>query len=154
MTQKNETLAETTEHDIIITRVVNAPRELVFEAWTDPRHLDKWWGPNGFTNETHEFEFKVGGKWKFTMRSEWGDFPHTIIYEEITPPSRLRYIHEGIFWSEVTFTENYGKTTVRMRNVFPTKEALQEVVEKYGAVEGGKQTIERLDAYVQEMANN
>jgi len=148
MAKINETLAETTEHDMIITRVVNAPRELVFEAWTDPKHLDKWWGPNGFTNETHEFEFKVGGKWKYTMRSEWGDFSHTIIYEEITPPSRLRYIHEGIFWSEVTFTEGDGKTIVRLRNVFPTAEALKEVVEKYGALEGGKQTIERMDAYV------
>jgi len=148
MAQKNETLTETTERDIIITRVIKAPRELVFEAWTDSKHLDKWWGPNGFSNETHEFEFKEGGKWKFTMRSEWGDFSQTIIYEEILPPSRLRYIHEGVFWSEVTFTEKDGETTIVMRNVFPTEEALKEVVEKYGAVEGGKQTIEKLDAYV------
>jgi uncharacterized protein YndB with AHSA1/START domain len=154
MQPKNETLSEVTDLDIIITRVVNAPRELVFEAWTDPKHLDKWWGPIGFTNETHEFEFKVGGKWKFTMKSEWGDFPQTITYEEITIPSQLRYVHEGIFSSVVTFAETDGKTTVVMRNTFPTKEGLKEVVEKYGAVEGGKQTIEKLDAYVASYKND
>jgi uncharacterized protein YndB with AHSA1/START domain len=153
MQTTNESIAEIADLDIITTRVLNAPRELVFEAWTDPKHLDKWWGPNGFNNETYEFEFKVGGKWKFTMKSKWGDFPSTIIYEEITPPSQLRYVHEGIFSSVVTFTEKDGKTTVVMRNTFPTIESLKEVVEKFGAVEGGKQTIARLDAYVASFIN-
>ncbi len=56
------------EHSTITSsRIVNAPRELVFMAWTDPQHLQNWWGPKGFTNTFHEFDLAPGGRWKYTM---------------------------------------------------------------------------------------
>jgi uncharacterized protein YndB with AHSA1/START domain len=148
MAALNETMSEKTDREIIITRVIDAPRELVFEAWSDPKHLDKWWGPNGFTTTTHAFEFKVGGAWQFTMSGPYGDFPNTIVYDEIVAPERIAYTNVGAFTSVATFVEQDGKTTVKMHATFYSPEGLKEAVEHYKAIEGGKQTLERLDAYV------
>jgi uncharacterized protein YndB with AHSA1/START domain len=156
---KNMPMTDTTDREIITTRVYDYPRELVFKAWTDPKHLDKWWGPNGFRNETHEFNFKVGGIWRFTMHGPDGiDYPNLTTYLEIVPPKRLVYDHgaghEGekpLFRATVTFEETNGKTTVTMRAVFSTKEVRDRVVEKHNAIEGGKQTMARLAEYLQKI---
>lgn len=151
METKNESQAEVKGTQIIITRTVNAPRELVFEAWTSAEHLDKWFGPNGFKTVTESFEFQVGGSWVFTMvHPEFGSFPSHIRWDEITPPERLRYAHVGVFETVVTFEEVNRRTTVTLKNIFPTEEAVKEVVEKYQAVEGGKQTLGKMAAYVEE----
>ena len=59
--------SNTADREIVTTRVMDAPRELVFKAWTDPDHLVHWWGPTGFTNTFHEFDLKPGGVWRFVM---------------------------------------------------------------------------------------
>ena len=56
---------ETGDRELVVTRVLNAPRELVFEAWTNPEHIGHWWGPNGFTLTTKEWNLKAGGIWRF-----------------------------------------------------------------------------------------
>lgn len=151
METKNKTLAEVNGTQIVITRVVNAPRELVFEAWTSAAHLDRWFGPAGFKTETESFEFKVGGSWRFTMtHPEYGTFPEHIRWDEITAPERLRYAHVDSFDSIVTFYESDGQTTVRMCNIFPSEEVVKEVIEKYHAIEGGKQTLGKMSDYVEE----
>ena len=79
-----------------VERTIAAPRELVFEAFSDPEHLDVWWGPNGFVNETHEMDFSVGGLWRYTMYGPDGKvWPNWILYTEITAPSRIAYDHGG-----------------------------------------------------------
>jgi uncharacterized protein YndB with AHSA1/START domain len=151
MKQQNDVIEDASEREIIIKRLINAPRELVFEAWTDPKHMDVWWGPNGFQNTTHSFEFKVGGTWNFTMRGPYGDFPSTIVYEEIVRPERIVYTHSGVFKAIITFEEIGAKTELTMRSIFNRVEDLKEAVEKYKAIEGGNQTLDRLEAYLVDM---
>jgi len=138
--------------EIVISRVLNAPRELVFQAWTDPEQVDKWWGPDGFITTTHEMDVRPGGKWHYTMHSPDGvDFVNWIEYEEIAPPERLVYHLGGDldavpmkFHVTVTFTDHSGKTEVVMRSLFETVEDRNKVVEQYGAIEGGEQHLARL----------
>lgn len=68
-------------------RTIDAPRDLVFDAWTDPAHVGQWWGPDGFTTTTHEIDIRPGGVWRFTMHGPDGvDYPNEIAFEEIVPP--------------------------------------------------------------------
>src|SRR4029077_13694815 len=81
---------------IIGIREFDAPRELVFSLWTDPKHLVQWWGPNGFSTTTSRFEFRPGGVWRFVMRGPDGrDYQNRITFEEIVPPQRIVYRHGG-----------------------------------------------------------
>ena len=78
----------TTDREIIVTRVYDAPRELVFDAFTDPKHLSQWWGPRGFTTTTHSMDFRVGGEWRYTMHGPDGtDYKNLMVYHEINRPS-------------------------------------------------------------------
>jgi uncharacterized protein YndB with AHSA1/START domain len=75
---------------VTITRVFDAPRELVWKAWTDPKHLARWWGPNGFTNPVCEADARVGGVWRIVMRAPDGnEFPCGGVYREVVKPERL-----------------------------------------------------------------
>jgi len=144
----------TADRELVVTRVFDAPRELVFAAWTSPEHLDRWWGPNGFRNTVHEIDVRPGGVWRFTMHGPNGiDWPNRIVYREIVPPERLRYDHgddEAIrFETTVTFVAEGERTRLTMRTVFPTVEARKQV-DTYAA-EGAQQTLGRLDALLMEM---
>ncbi len=143
------------DREIVVSRTIEGPRRLVWEAWTDIRHLTHWWGPNGFTTTTHSFEFRPGGVWDFIMHGPDGtDYPNRIEWREILPPERLVYLHgesdddPEAFVSTVTFVERGGATEVTMRSLFKSKQQRDDVVEKYHAIEGGKQTLGRLAAYV------
>src|SRR5688500_17668783 len=84
MAKRNDLTATTEDRELVITRLLNAPRELVFEAWTDPKQLLQWWGPKGFTNTFHTIEVKPGGVWKFIMHGPDGvNYPNQIIYHKI-----------------------------------------------------------------------
>jgi uncharacterized protein YndB with AHSA1/START domain len=158
-TGREEAGSATADREIVISRVIDAPRELVFEAFTEVRHLSRWWGPDGFTTTTRAFEFRVGGEWDFEMRGPDGtDYQEWISWTEIVPPERIALVHgefrgdPNAFKSTLTFTADGAATELEMHTVFPTKEMRDEVVEKYGAIEGGEQTLGKLDAYVTEMA--
>src|SRR5919199_199984 len=149
------------DREIVISQVIDAPRELVFEAFTEVRHLSRWWGPHGFTTTTQSFEFRVGGEWGFVMHGPDGtDYTEWISWTEIAPPERIALLHgesrgdPNAFESVLTF-EPYGAATrIEMRTVFPTKELRDEAVEKYHAIEGGQQTLSNLAAYVTESVRN
>ena len=148
----------TADREIVICRVISAPRELVFEAFTEVRHLSRWWGPEGFTTTTQSFEFRVGGEWDFVMHGPDGtDYTEWITWTEIAPPERIALLHgefrgdPNAFESVLTFAPDGAATRIEMRTVFPTKELRDEVVEKYHAIEGGQQTLSHLDAYVTEV---
>lgn len=137
-----------------VERLVSAPIDLVFKMFSDPRHLDAWWGPDGFQNETHEMDFAVGGLWRYTMHGPDGkDWPNWIRYQDISPPTRIAYEHGGEmgepahFDGVITFRAEAAGTRVTLTLIFPTREA-RDATFKFGAVEGGKQTLARLDAYV------
>jgi uncharacterized protein YndB with AHSA1/START domain len=142
--------------EIVITRVINAPRALVFDAWTKPEHIGNWWGPRGFTTTTDSMDVRPGGEWRFVMHGPDGtDYENRIVYLEVVKPERLVYNHfgeegdeEGKFQTTVTFRDRGSTTEVLMRALFPTTAAREFVVEKHGAIEGGKQTLERLAEFV------
>ncbi|MBG0822843.1 SRPBCC domain-containing protein [Planomonospora sp. ID91781] len=145
----------TADREIVISRVIDAPRELVFEAFTEVRHLSRWWGPEGFTTTTQSFEFRVGGEWDFVMHGPDGtDYTEWISWTEIAPPERIALLHgesrddPNAFESVLTFEPDGTATRIEMRTIFPTKELRDEAVEKYHAIEGGRQTLSNLAAYV------
>ncbi|MDP4219251.1 MAG: SRPBCC family protein [Bacteroidota bacterium] len=160
MEGKNQNNGKIADRQIVIERIINAPRKLVFEAWTDPKHLEQWWGPNGFSTTTREFDFKAGGVWRHVMHGPDGtDYPNEIIYEEIVRPERITYTHGGgedgpddaQFYAEITFEDLGNQTKLTMRSTFATPAERDHVVRIYGAIEGGKQTLGRLDDYVASM---
>ncbi|HNC94543.1 MAG TPA: SRPBCC family protein [Myxococcota bacterium] len=137
--------------EIVLSRHFSAPRDLVFEAWTRPDFIDRWWGPRAFTTHTTSMEVRPGGAWIFEMRSaEYGNFPNRVRYLEVVPSEKLVYDHDAGkdndpagFHVVVTFTAVADGTTVEMRTTLASEEALANA-KKFGAIEGGQQTLERL----------
>ena len=148
----------TADREIVVSRVIDAPRELVFEAFTEVRHLSRWWGPEGFSTTTRSFEFRVGGEWGFVMHGPDGtDYAEWITWTEITPPERIALLHgesrgdPNAFDSVLTFEPDGAATRIELHTTFPTKELRDEAVERYHAIEGGRQTLSNLAAYVTEI---
>jgi uncharacterized protein YndB with AHSA1/START domain len=144
------------EPGITYQRIFNAPRELVFDVWTQPQHIAKWWGPNGFTNTTQKMDVRPGGVWESVMHGPDGtDYKNTIVYNEVTPPERLVYTHESGPWFKATITfEEYGdQTRLTMQTIFESTEQRDRTIKAVNAVEGGKQTLTRLATYLDEMQN-
>jgi uncharacterized protein YndB with AHSA1/START domain len=138
------------------TRTFDAPRALVFSAWTMPEHLAQWWGPDGFSITTRSFDFRAGGIWRFVMHGPDGrDYENRITFDEIAAPERIAYHHGGgddvepvQFTTLVTFKEVGGKTKLTMRGTFPSAAERDRVIKEYGADKGLVQTLGRLAAYV------
>jgi uncharacterized protein YndB with AHSA1/START domain len=148
----------TADREIVISRVIDAPRELVFEAFTQVRHLSQWWGPDGFTTTTRAFQFREGGAWDFVMHAPDGtEYQEWITWTEITPPERIVMLHgesrddPNAFESTLAFTPHGTATRIVMRTVFPTRQLRDQAVEEYHAIEGGEQTLGNLAAYVAEI---
>jgi uncharacterized protein YndB with AHSA1/START domain len=149
----------TVGREIVISRVIDAPRELVFEAFTEVRHLSRWWGPDGFTTTTRSFEFREGGAWDFVMHAPDGtDYQEWITWTEIVPPERIALLHgesrddPNAFESTLAFEPHGTATRIVMRTVFPTELLRDQAVGEYHAIEGGEQTLSNLAAYVAEIA--
>jgi uncharacterized protein YndB with AHSA1/START domain len=146
------------DRSIVLSRMLEAPRERVFELWTSPEHLANWWGPNGFTVTTHEADIRPGGSWRFTMHGPDGtDYSNVIHYEEVRAPELITFVHGDDvgemppFRGTITFDDFQGMTILTMRTVFVTTDELQRQVEKVGAIEGGNQTLDRLVGYAGEV---
>lgn len=148
-----------TERLIEVSRTFDAPREMVFEAFTEPDYIGRWWGPNGFSTTTESMKFEVGGEWIFMMHGPDGtDYPNRIVYTRIEKPERLEYDHYGHkdewgdpphFKATITFEQLEEKCRLTLRLLFPTARARNEAAE-FGAIEGGKQTLGRLAGYLSE----
>lgn len=149
-----------TQWDLDLTRVFDAPRELVWQVWSDPAHLAQWWGPNGFTNPVCEVELRPGGALHIVMRGPDGvDYPMDGVFHEIVPPEKLVFtstvddgpdVHFEVL-TTVTFTEQGGKTqlTLQARVVTATEAAAMYL---NGMKEGWTQTLDKLVAYVRTLA--
>jgi uncharacterized protein YndB with AHSA1/START domain len=144
------------DRQIVLTRMYEAPRERVFDAFTSEDHLQHWWGPDGFTITSDEFDMRPGGVWRFTMHGPDGvDYPNVITYRNVTRPELLTYEHtsqpeaeDSGFEVTATFDAFMGMTILTMRMVFASAWDRDAVTEKYHAVEGGRQTLERLNEFL------
>jgi uncharacterized protein YndB with AHSA1/START domain len=119
-------LVTTAECEIVTTRVFDAPKQLVYRAWTEPDHLKNWWGPNGFTNTFHTFDLRVGGRWIFTMHGpDKGNYENACTFVAIHESALLVWTRQSkpIFQVVVAFDEiAEGKTKVTFRQKFETAE--------------------------------
>jgi uncharacterized protein YndB with AHSA1/START domain len=145
----------TADREIVFTRLLDTPRERVFDAFTDPRQVGHWFGPTGFTLTIHEMDVRPGGVWRFIMHGPDGvDWPNRVLYHEVVRPERLVYDHgdgedsDRDFHVTITFADEGDRTRLTMRSLFPTAAARDYVVREVGAIEGGNQTLDRLTTYL------
>ncbi|WP_368911909.1 SRPBCC family protein [Taklimakanibacter deserti] len=145
------------DREIVLSRVIAAPRELVFKVWTDPQHLPIWFGPEGFKVETLEIDIRVGGQWRFVFVGPDGTrYDNRVVFLKIEPPYLLEVNHgadkdddPNLFRTIVTFDEqSNGKTVVTLRQLHPTKARRQGAI-GFGAVELGYQTLDKLARHVE-----
>ena len=145
------------DREMVFTRVVAAPRELVWSAWTDPEQVILWWGPKGFTNTTHQMEVKPGGIWRYTMHGPDGtDWPNLITYHVVQAPARLEYDHGDEakpkwFHVVVDFVAEGAQTKIVTHMSFERAEDCENA-KKYG-IDGHNTSMARLDAQLVGMAN-
>ena len=146
-----------TDREITITRVFDAPREMIWKAWTDPKQIVKWWGPRGFRLIVHQMDVRTGGTWKSTMVGPDGtEYRNDCVFVEVVKPQRIVYALAGgkkeldDTQAEVTWTfEAQGeKTRVTLRMLFPTAEARQRAAATYKVLEGGNETLDRLGEHL------
>jgi uncharacterized protein YndB with AHSA1/START domain len=157
-----QTATASADRELILTRIIDAPRELVFRMWTDPAHLAKWWGPRGFTNPVCEIDARPGGALRIVMRAPDGtDYPMAGVFREIVAPERLVYTYcaldrddnvllDGV--TVVTFAEEGGRTklTVETHAVAVVPAALRYLE---GMQAGWEQTLDGLEQHARDTAS-
>lgn len=137
-------------------RFLKAPRSLVWEVWTKPEHLAKWYGPEGYTLTTAHLQLQTGGAWNFVMHGFGKDYQNDIRYTRIEPEHTLCFRNGAIgnpygFDVQVTLEEQEGGTWLTMRSEFSSKAVIEELNQKVNAIEGGKQTLNKLVAYAEKL---
>ena len=152
------TFTTPSEREVAMTRVFDAPRRLVFDAWTGPEHVPHWMlGPEGWTMPVCEIDLRPGGAWRFVWRRSNGtEMEMNGVYREIKPPERLVSTENwGADWPEtlntVVLSEKDGKTTMTLTVLYPSKEA-REAALKTGMKDGASQSFDRLAEYLRKMA--
>jgi uncharacterized protein YndB with AHSA1/START domain len=149
-------IEQPSDREVVFSRAFDASRELLWKAWSEPRHMHRWFGPTGFTVTTHEFAFEPGGVWRFVMHGPDGtDYPNTIVFRKLDPPARLVYENSWElpdaplrFTVAVTFTSEGTRTRLAIHFTFQDAEGLRIATERYGVREGGVQTLDRLQEYL------
>lgn len=156
-------VASTSDREILISRDFDARRDLVWEAWTNPKHVAQWWGPNGFTTTIEKMDVRPGGVWKHVMHGPDGtDFPNKSVFKEVVKPERISYSHGGghkggrgatfkATWTFEALSESKTRLTIQM--VFRTAEDRDRIVKEYGALEGANQTLSRLGDYLKSVGH-
>lgn len=143
---------ESADRELLITRIFDAPRHLVFKAWTEPEHMMRWWGPNGFTLPVCEMDVRPGGALRFCMRSPEGrDYWVQGVYREIIEPERIVFTvmaeEDGKPGPEtvatVTFADHEGKTRLTVHQTFESV-----TTQTRGARQGWTESLDRLAEYL------
>jgi uncharacterized protein YndB with AHSA1/START domain len=136
--------------ELVLTRIFDAPRELVFKVWADPKHVARWWGPNGFTTTIHEMEVRPGGPWRYSMRAPDGhNYPFNGEYVEVVALERLVFVgtiheqHEHKVWTEILFADVDNKTKITVHQIYSFESDATR-----GAPVGWNQQLDRLKNYL------
>jgi uncharacterized protein YndB with AHSA1/START domain len=145
---------------MMVRRTIAVTPALMWEAWTTPGEIAKWWGPHGFSSTIEEMDVRPGGLWRLTMHGPDGlNYPNTATYEEVTKPEKIAFRHHqskeldlAEWQSEINFYADGARTTVTMITRYPSTVEMNKHVDKFGAVEGAEQTLERLDRHLEKMA--
>ncbi len=162
MVGSSHTLTVTTPSDreIVMTRMFDAPRELVFEAMSKPEHMQEWWGPRGFTMPVCEIDFRPGGAYRFVQRGPDGDeYAFRGEFREIVRPERIVWTFEfegmpgNVSLDTVTLEEEDGRTTLTSRSVFDTVEQRDGMLQS-GMETGAAETYDRLAELLEKMQQN
>jgi uncharacterized protein YndB with AHSA1/START domain len=144
--------SNTADRELIISRTLNAPIDLVWEVWTDPEHIKNWWGPNNFTNTITKMEVKPEGEWNLVMHGPDGtDFKNKSIFKEVIRNKKIVYDHISgpKFRATIEFEKRGKQTHIRWHMLFETKEEFIQTVKTFKADEGLRQNIEKLDLYLE-----
>ncbi|MEO6851261.1 MAG: SRPBCC family protein [Mucilaginibacter sp.] len=145
--------SNTQDRELLIVRTLNAPIELVWEVFTKPEHIAKWWGPNGFTNTIYTMDVRPGGEWDFVMHGPDGrDYKNKVIYREIISFEKIVFDHSPpSFTTTIEFKPNGDTTELKWHMLFETAELFEAVVKAHNAVEGLKQNVEKLNMYLENL---
>ena len=151
------TVTTPTEREIVMTRVFDAPRRLVFEAMTKPEHLVRWFGPHGWMLAVCQIDFRPGGAWRFVLRGPDGtEMGMRGVYQEITPPERFVSTesfddYPGESLNTLIFSEEDGKTTFTITVLYASAEVRDAVI-RSGMERGAGESYDRLAAHLGGMA--
>lgn len=148
--------SDTTDRELIITRLLHAPVEVVWEVWTNPEHIINWWGPDGFTNTISKMEVQPGGEWDLVMHGPDGtDYRNKTVFKEVIKHTKLVYEHVSApkFTATITFESRGNTTFLHWHMLFETREQFIQVIKTFKADEGLKQNIEKLSSYVKQLSN-
>ena len=152
MEEKNNTA----DRELRISRLLNAPVNLVWEVWTNAEHIKNWWGPNGFTNTIHTMDLKEDGEWNLVMHGPDGtDYKNKSVFKEIVKHKKIVYEHVSgpKFLATIKFESQGEKTLLKWHMLFQTKEEFIQTVKTFKADEGLKQNIDKLGHYLQTQIN-
>ena len=146
--------SDTTDRELLLTRLLHAPAEVVWEVWTNPEHIINWWGPDGFTNTISKMEVQPGGEWDLVMHGPDGtDYKNKSVFKEIILNKKIVYQHMTApkFISTITFESRGNDTFLQWHMLFETKEEFIRTVKTFKADEGLKQNAEKLAAYLEQL---
>jgi len=150
------TTYNTTDREITVSRILNAPIELVWEVWTNPNHIKNWWGPDGFTNTITQMEVTPGGKWNLVMHGPDGtDYDNESIFTEVEWHKKIAYHHisDHEFIATIAFETKGEQTYIHWQMLFPTKEELMRIVSMYDIADGLQQNANKLEFYIKNQQN-
>lgn len=143
---------DTSDRELIITRLLQAPIELVWKVWTDPEHIKNWWGPDRFTNTITKMDLQPGGEWDLVMHGPDGtDYKNKSVFKEVIKHKKIVYQHitGPKFLSTIEFESRGKDTFLRWHMLFPSREEFIQTVKTFKADEGLTQNVEKLSQYLE-----
>lgn len=146
--------SNTQDRELRVSRLLNAPLPLVWEAWTQPEHLCNWWGPDGFTCTISKMDVRHGGQWHLVLHGPDGtDYRNESVFREVVPQEKIVYEHTSapFFTATITFEAQGEQTQLHWHMLFRNREEFVQVVKVFKADEGQRQNVVKLDAYLQTM---
>ncbi|MEC7264818.1 MAG: SRPBCC domain-containing protein [Bacteroidota bacterium] len=149
-------MENTENRSLSISKLLQAPIELVWEVWTTPEHIAQWWGPDGFTNTIQTMDVQEGGEWKLTMHGPDGtNFPNRSVYKEVVPFKKIVFEHFNPHFFTTVEIEAFGQTTkMEWSMLFDTEEMLQTIIKAHKADKGMKENVDKLETYLSNLKSN
>lgn len=148
--------SNTQDRELVISRILDAPAELVWEVWTNPGHICNWWGPDGFTCTITKMDLTPGGDWLLVLHGPDGtDFDNKSVFKEVVPLKKIVYEHISYphIVATITFEGQGDKTCLHWHMLFDSNEEFIKVVKTYGADKGLKENVQKLNNYLLKMKN-